>query len=175
MKAMMCEPAKADRAEQPAQEWLSEYEKEIISLGIERDHGFMGSQDDNRRVYDQFHALHQWRQRGIPMPKAEDEPPFRRYFIRKYGFAIPCQAMAERLRPHEVLEVGAGAGYLAWEMQQQRVDILATDIKRVDPDDQAANTYKFKQRWGDCAGNAGDRGSASAPKACSPHLLAILQ
>ena len=56
----------------------------------------------------------------------------REAYTREYGFAVLTDAsiewMAERLRGHSVLEVGAGNGYLAMRLRQQGVQMNATDI-----------------------------------------------
>lgn len=48
--------------------------------------------------------------------------------IREFGFAILTAEAAQRLATHgPILEVGAGAGYWAYELQKLGCDVIATD------------------------------------------------
>lgn len=90
------------------------------------------------------------REPGHPLTKAEKwiretraEPTFdgdrfvmhrdsrqREQYNRKFGYAVLNQATINLLKGLQpLLEVGAGLGYWAWELQQQNVDIIATSMK----------------------------------------------
>lgn len=60
----------------------------------------------------------------------------REAYTRQYGFAVltdeSIEWMAERLRGHRVLEVGAGNGYLAMRLRQAGVQMDATDMSRLE-------------------------------------------
>lgn len=48
--------------------------------------------------------------------------------IKKYGFAILTDAAIESLRPFApFVEIGAGSGYWAYELQKAGIDVVATD------------------------------------------------
>lgn len=51
-------------------------------------------------------------------------------YIQRFGFAVPTMEALAAIAEHEpILEVGAGAGYWAHELEQRGVDIIATDPK----------------------------------------------
>jgi hypothetical protein len=55
----------------------------------------------------------------------------RNRLIARYGFAVPSEealAAIGRCSPRGVLEIGAGAGYWAYLLQQRGVDVVAFDI-----------------------------------------------
>ena len=61
-------------------------------------------------------------------PSTMEEFLVRDEFIRRFGFAVLTPEAVEAIRPHNpILEVGAGSGYWAWELQQAGVDVVATD------------------------------------------------
>lgn len=69
--------------------------------------------------------------RSAPAPDGYsiEVPFYREYFVRTWSWAIPTPADLEWiggiLRGRGVVEVGAGAGYWAWQMQQVGVDVVA--------------------------------------------------
>jgi hypothetical protein len=58
----------------------------------------------------------------------ESEYKLRGAFIAKFGFAILDQQTVEQLKCYSpILEVGCGAGYWAYEMRKNGIDVIATD------------------------------------------------
>lgn len=80
----------------------------------------------------------QWLPSGGPLvwrpgERAVDPGHFlRRRLVREYSWAIPApddlEFLANALEGRSVLEVGAGAGYWAWQLSQVGVDILPYDM-----------------------------------------------
>lgn len=57
-----------------------------------------------------------------------DEFQLRDDYIERFGFAILTAEIIERLRSYSpILEVGAGSGYWAFELQQAGLDVVASD------------------------------------------------
>ena len=78
----------------------------------------------------------QWSPAG---PKTE----MRRTLTRKFAFSIPSRKIIDQLVPlGPFVEVGAGTGYWAYELQQSGADIIATD--RFVGDDR---TFNFEREW----------------------------
>lgn len=69
----------------------------------------------------------------------------RPHFVQTYSFAIPSdEALAEIAKHAPILEVGAGSGYWAYELEKRGVDVVATDPW---PVSQAGNHYVFQKEW----------------------------
>lgn len=65
---------------------------------------------------------------NVNILKALESAEFRWSYIEKFGFAIPCKDALEAIATYApVLEVGAGSGYWAYELQRMGVDVVATD------------------------------------------------
>lgn len=76
--------------------------------------------------------------------------PSRTYLCRRYSWAVPCpdalEWMCWVLDGRPVVEVGAGTGYWAWQLEQLGVDVLAYDKA---PPDTHFNGYHapLKRAW----------------------------
>jgi hypothetical protein len=63
--------------------------------------------------------------------------------IKRFGFAVLTEGAITLLRPHApYIEVGAGSGYWAYEMEKRDVEVVATDPKKLED-----NTYEFAKQW----------------------------
>jgi len=74
--------------------------------------------------------------------------PLGNYILRAkctklFSFAILTEEAIEQLKPFApFIEVGAGTGYWAYELQKRNVEIVATDKIHF-----KYSTYKFKKQW----------------------------
>lgn len=70
---------------------------------------------------------------GYALPahdSAVDELKVRDAYVKRFGFAVPNKKALATIAVHEpILEVGAGSGYWAYELERMDVDIVATDPK----------------------------------------------
>ena len=67
----------------------------------------------------------------------------RRELVKKYAFSIPTRSIIEQLTRHgPFIEVGAGTGYWAYELQQAGADVIATDLCVGDD-----RTFDFEREW----------------------------
>ena len=74
-----------------------------------------------------YTTAERWLRDNYP-PEERYWEPARQAFIRRFGFAIPDTAGLGIIERHQpLLKVGAGLGYWAYELQSNRVDIIATD------------------------------------------------
>lgn len=65
--------------------------------------------------------------------------------ITRFGFAVLTEDAISQLKPHApYVEVGAGNGYWAYELNKRGVKVLATDSKELEK-----NTYRFEKLWTD--------------------------
>ncbi|GEL17671.1 hypothetical protein PA7_15080 [Pseudonocardia asaccharolytica DSM 44247 = NBRC 16224] len=65
--------------------------------------------------------------------------------LREYAWSIPTDTALDTIAgcsPHGVLEVGAGAGYWAWQLRGRGVDVLAFD-----PDPHGRAGWSSGRRW----------------------------
>ena len=63
--------------------------------------------------------------------------------IHLFGFGILVGAAINHIKSYApLIEVGAGSGYWAYELQSDGIDIIATDSTPVD-----RNWYGFKKQW----------------------------
>jgi hypothetical protein len=68
---------------------------------------------------------------GFHMEDTMRETSCREAFIDQFGFAILSYGAIEAIRPYApILEIGAGSGYWAYELQRAGVDVIATDPGR---------------------------------------------
>jgi hypothetical protein len=65
--------------------------------------------------------------------------------IKRFSFAILTEKAIEKLKPYApFIEVGAGTGYWAYELQKRNIEIIPTD-----PIYFKYSTYKFNKKWTD--------------------------
>lgn len=84
---------------------------------------------------------------GVPSHDRAFHHDFRKEAIRRFGFAILTDEVIEELREFApFIEVGAGTGYWAYEMQQADIDVIATDA-RPPVEGDAENPYGFVKPW----------------------------
>lgn len=81
-------------------------------------------------------------ERGVP------GVDIRSKFIRGFGFAIPDDdALLVVARYGPIIEVGAGAGYWAYELEALGVDVIATDIEPVPSAGRQEGGMRFERQW----------------------------
>jgi len=69
-----------------------------------------------------------------------DEFKLRGEYVKKFGFAILVPDTVEKLKKYSpILEVGAGSGYWAMELQKAGIDVIATDPR--------AGDSEYSKRW----------------------------
>jgi hypothetical protein len=72
--------------------------------------------------FPEIRDVNQYMEKRIYVTSKKDEA------ITKFGFAVLTEEVINAIRPYNpILEVGAGTGYWAYEMQKRGVDCIATD------------------------------------------------
>jgi hypothetical protein len=84
--------------------------------------------------------------------------------VQEYAWAIPNEAALDEIAANgPVLEIGAGSGYWAWELEQREVDILAFDpdpFRKGQYAELRDGTVVPRIKWGEVA--EGDHTEASS-------------
>ena len=90
----------------------------------------------------------------------------RRRAIRDYAFAVPTDNALDaiaRHAPYGVVEVGAGTGYWAWQLEALGVDVIAYDL--LPPPSAENEWFAGRQAWTSvCQGD--ERAAAAHPDRC---------
>ena len=85
---------------------------------------------------------------GYPLVDLGRGIELRHRFVRSFGFAIPDEeALLAVARYGPIIEVGAGAGYWAYELEALGVDIIATDIHPPPSSRPPIGTVRFERQW----------------------------